>query len=719
MASIKLPDGSIKELPDGTTVAQLAESIGKRLAQAAIVGRVDGKLVDLSYPLNGSQVVAIVTDRDPDGLYVMRHSTAHVLAQALRRLYGRDVQYTIGPVIENGFYYDFELPKNFSIDELPKVEREMQKIIDENLPFGRDDVSPAQAKTALRGENQRFKDEIIDELAKAGEQTVSTYRQGEFLDLCRGPHVPATGKIEAFKLLSVAGAYWRGDSNREQLTRIYGTSFFDKKQLEQHLKQIDEAKQRDHRVIGQKLGLFTIDDQVGPGLILWKPKGAMVRLLLQEFLQKELFRRGYQMVNTPHIGRVELYKTSGHYPYYEESQFPTMSMLRESAFPLVKALREVRDGHRAALSAEEEKSLVKTAGFNPEKYPWKEEDPGVKYSIARALSQSREDYLLKPMNCPHHIKIYASDAHSYRDLPLRLAEFGTVYRFEQSGELSGMTRVRGFTQDDAHIFCTHEQVKGEFQSTIELVQFVFQSLGFSDVQIRLSKGDPKSEKYAGNREVWAQAEEEIRSVLLEMKVDFVEAEGEAAFYGPKVDFLVRDVIGRKWQLGTVQLDYVLPERFGLQYIGADNAPHRPVMIHRAPFGSMERFMGILIEHFGGAFPLWLAPVQVAVLSISEKHNDYAREVRHALQNAGMRVEADLGPEKIGSKIRNALMSKTPLLLVLGEKEQTDTTVSVRPYFDVEDAIKGTLDLQEFMNQAEEKIAGRWHPGSTPGDERHG
>ncbi len=337
MASIKLPDGTIKELPDGTTVAQLAESIGKRLAQAAIVGKVDGKLVDLSYPLTGSHEVSIITDRDPDGLYVMRHSTAHVLAQALRHLYGKEVQYTIGPVIDNGFFYDFELPKNFSADDLPKVEQEMQKIVDANLSFVRNDVLPAQAKESLHGENQRFKDEIISELETAGEKTVSTYRQGDFLDLCRGPHVPSTGKIKMFKLLSVAGAYWRGDSNREQLTRIYGTSFFDKKLLDAHLKQLDEAKQRDHRVVGQKLGLFTLDEQVGPGLILWKPKGAMVRLLLTEFLQQELFRRGYQMVYTPHIGRVELYKTSGHYPYYEESQFPTMSMLRESAFPLVKA----------------------------------------------------------------------------------------------------------------------------------------------------------------------------------------------------------------------------------------------------------------------------------------------------------------------------------------------------------------------------------------------
>jgi threonyl-tRNA synthetase len=709
MAAIKLPDGSVKEIPDGSTVLQLAESIGKRLAQAAIVGRVDGKLVDLTHRLSGAHEVSIITDRDPDGLYVMRHSTAHVLAQALRRLYGKDVQYTIGPVIENGFFYDFELPKNFSADDLPKVEAEMQKIIVENLSFQRDEVKPEEAKKLLHGENQRFKDEIIDELQQAGEQTVSTYKQGDFLDLCRGPHIPATGKIKAFKLLSVAGAYWRGDSNREQLTRIYGTAFFDKKELEQHLKQAEEAKQRDHRVIGQKLGLFTIDEQVGPGLILWKPRGATVRILLQEFLQAELLRRGYQMVYTPHIGRVELYKTSGHYPYYEESQFPPMMMLRESAFPLVKALREVRDGDRPRLSVEEEQLLVKQAGVNAGKYPWNEPDPSVKYAFARALCHSGEDYLLKPMNCPHHIKIYASEARSYRGLPLRLAEFGTVYRFEQSGELSGLTRVRGFTQDDAHIFCTHDQVKGEFRATIELVQFVFNALGFRDVQIRLSKHDPKSEKFAGNKEVWLQAEGEIRDVLMDMKVDFVEAEGEAAFYGPKVDFLVRDVIGRKWQLGTVQLDYVLPERFKLEFIGPDNRPHRPVMIHRAPFGSMERFMGILIEHFGGAFPLWLAPVQVAVLSISEKHNDYAGEVVAALQSAGLRVEADLGAEKIGAKIRNATLQKTPLMLVIGEKEQQDKTVAVRPYPDVPDAIHGTMPVPEFIAQVSERVTKHWQP----------
>jgi len=707
MADVKLPDGSIRQVPDGTTVGQLAELIGKRLAQAAIVGKVDGKLVDLSCPLSGSHEVQIVTERDPEGLYVMRHSTAHVLAQALRRLYGRDVQYTIGPVIENGFFYDFELPKGFSQEELPKIESEMQKIIEQKLDFKRDEVPPDQAKQLLRGENQRFKDEIIDELAGQGETTVSTYRQGDFLDLCRGPHVPNTSKIRAFKLLNVAGAYWRGDSNREQLTRIYGTAFFDKKDLEQHLKQLDEARQRDHRAIGQKLGLFTIDDQVGQGLILWKPKGAMVRTILQQFLQEELFRRGYQIVYTPHIGRVELYKTSGHYPYYKESQFPLIRFLKEGANELLDALEDWKSGG-TALSHEKERELVTKAGIDPQKYPWDEKDTARRYAIAWQLALSGEDYLLKPMNCPHHIKIYASEPRSYRDLPLRLAEFGTVYRFEQSGELSGMTRVRGFTQDDAHIFCTHDQVKGEFRSTVELVQFVFKTLGFSDVQIRLSKHDPASPKFAGNKEVWLQAEQEIREVLTDMKMDFVEASGEAAFYGPKVDFLVRDVIGRKWQLGTVQLDYVLPERFKIEYTGSDNRPHRPVMIHRAPFGSMERFMGILIEHFGGAFPLWLAPVQVAVLPISEKTHPYAQEVATALRAEGLRVEGDFGPDRLNAKIREANLQKIPYQLIIGEKEAESRQVSVRRFGVTEDL--GKLPLTEFIQRVDQEVSTR---GGTP------
>jgi threonyl-tRNA synthetase len=665
MAQIKLPDSSIKEIPDGSTVLQLAESIGRGLAKAAIVGRVDGKLVDLSSKLSGSHEVSIITERDADGLYVMRHSTAHVLAQALRHLYGSSVQYTIGPVIENGFFYDFELPKNFSVDELPKVEQEMQKLIDANLPFSREDVAPDQAKQILHGENQRFKDEIIDELATAGEKSVSIYRQGDFTDLCRGPHLPSTGKIKAFKLMSLAGAYWRGDSNREQLTRIYGTAYFDKKDLENHLKLLDEAKRRDHRVLGKQLSLFTISQLVGSGLILWMPKGAAVRYQLETFIREELERRGYQQVYTPHVGNIELYKKSGHYPYYKESQFPPIHMAERTAG---------------------------TAG-----------PAGTVGTATPAAHQDTEEYLLKPMNCPHHIQIYAAEPKSYRDLPVRLAEFGTVYRFEESGELNGLTRVRGFTQDDAHLFCTPEQVENEFRNTIDLVQFVFKSLQFKDVEVRLSLRDPASSKFAGDPKLWDLAESQLASVLTEMKLPFISAKGEAAFYGPKVDFLVRDVIGRKWQLGTVQLDYVLPERFELEYVGSDGQKHRPVMIHRAPFGSMERFTGILIEHFGGAFPLWLAPVQVAVMSISEKFNDYASQVMQGLKDADLRVEANLNADKIGAKIREATMQKIPYMLIIGEKEAAAGMVAVRTRAGVD---QGQMPLADFIARCKQEIAAR-------------
>jgi threonyl-tRNA synthetase len=675
MAAIKLPDGSVREIADGTSAMALAESIGKGLARAAIAAKVDGKLVDLTTPLRGEHQVSIITDRDPDGLYVMRHSTAHVLAQALRHLYGKDVQYTIGPVIENGFFYDFELPASFSADELPKVEAEMQKIVEANLSFSREDVDPNQAKEILHGENQRFKDEIIDELAKAGEKSVSIYRQGDFTDLCRGPHIPSTGKIKSFKLMSVAGAYWRGDSSREQLTRIYGTAFFDKKELEKYQALLDEAKKRDHRTLGKQLSLFTISQLVGSGLILWMPKGAVLRYQLETFIRQELERRGYKQVYTPHVGNIDLYKKSGHYPYYKESQFPPIHMAERTA--------PVAGEKPAAVSASPDKPA------------------------------DTEEYLLKPMNCPHHIQIYAAEPKSYRDLPVRLAEFGTVYRFEESGELNGLTRVRGFTQDDAHLFCTPEQVEDEFRQTIDLVQFVFKSLEFKDVEVRLSLRDPASPKFAGDPKLWDLAEAQLEKVLQEMKLSYVSAKGEAAFYGPKVDFMVRDVLGRKWQLGTVQLDYVLPERFELEYVGPDGKKHRPVMIHRAPFGSMERFTGILIEHFGGAFPLWLSPVQAAVLSISEKFNSYAAEVAQTLKTAGLRVEANLGADKIGAKIRDAAMQKTPYLLIVGEKEMENRTVAVRTRAGVD---QGQVPLLEFMQRALEEVATRGMAPAMPGNQ---
>jgi threonyl-tRNA synthetase len=667
MAKITLPDGSTRDIADGSTVYQLAESIGRGLAKAAIVGKVDGKLVDLSHPLSGDHQVSIVTERDPDGLYVMRHSTAHVLAQALRRMYGATLQYTIGPVIESGFFYDFEFPKgvSFRAEDLPKVEAEMQKIVGENLSFSREDVEPTKAKELLHEQSQRFKDEIIDELATAGESSVSIYRQGDFTDLCRGPHIPSTGKIKSFKLQSVAGAYWRGDSAREQLTRIYGTAFFDKKQLDEHLNRLDEAKKRDHRVLGPQLGLYTIDDKVGQGLVLWKPKGAEVRLELQKFISEHLRRQGYQQVFTPHIGRLDLYKTSGHYPYYRDSQFPPL-IDREYFEEIAK------EGCGCA-------------------------------ELANRMEKGEIDgYLLKPMNCPHHIRIYASDQHSYRDLPVRLAEFGTVYRWEKSGELGGMTRVRGFTQDDAHLFCTEEQIPGELLMCLELVKIVLTTLGMSDYRVRVGLRDPDSAKYVGKPEQWDRAEAACRNAAESLGVPFTMEPGEAAFYGPKIDFVVKDVIGREWQLGTVQVDYQLPERFDLTYIGADNKAHRPVMIHRAPFGSMERFIGVLIEHFAGQFPLWLAPVQAAVLSISDKSNEYASEVIAALNAAGLRITSNLGSDQIKGKVRKALEEKIPYLVVVGERDAAAKTVAIR----TRAAEQGTMSIGEFIEKCRKEIGSR-------------
>jgi len=668
MAIAILPDGSKRELPDGSNVYQLAESIGKGLAKAALVGKVDGKLVDLTYPLTGEHSVSIVTDRDPDGLMVLRHSTAHVLAEALRHLYGADLQYTIGPVIDNGFYYDFEFPAGVKIsaDDLVKIEAEMQKIIASDEQFSRTDVSPEDARKTLAGENQRFKKELIDELEQAGEKSVSIYRQGDFTDLCRGPHLPSTGRIKAFKLMSIAGAYWRGDAKREQLVRIYGTAFFDKKQLEEHTKMLDEAKKRDHRVIGPALGLFVIDEQVGQGLVLWKPKGAIVRNELQKFISEHLTRQGYSQVYTPHIGRLELYKTSGHFPYYRESQFP----------PLVD--REFID----KLSSE-----GCSCG-----------------ELSNRMSSGEiEGYLLKPMNCPHHIRIYASEQRSYRDLPIRLAEFGTVYRWEKSGELGGMTRVRGFTQDDAHLFCMEEQVPAEVLGCLDLVKIVLGTLGMKDYRVRVGMRDPDSAKYVGDPAQWDRAEAACLQAAKSLGVPFTQEPGEAAFYGPKIDFVVRDVIGREWQLGTVQVDYQLPQRFDLHYTGADNKPHRPVMIHRAPFGSMERFIGVLIEHFNGAFPLWLAPTQVSVLSISEKTNEYAQGVLDKLKQAGIRAEGQLGPDKIGAKIRQATMEKVPFMLVCGEKEIAEGKVALRHRTEGD---KGAISVDEFVGEMKRQISER-------------
>jgi threonyl-tRNA synthetase len=685
MVQIKLPDGSVKEYPEGVRPREIAEGIGRRLADAAVAAVADGTVVDLGRPLeNGRQQpieLRLLTSRDREALDVLRHSTAHIMARAIMRLFP-NVRLAFGPTTATGFYYDVDLAgRPLSEDDFPAIEAEMANLLKLAEPFERFSLPAADARQFVEDLGQSFKVEHIDdELYKYG--ILSFYRQGEFVDLCRGPHIPHAGKVGAFKLLSIAGAYWKGRTDGHVLQRVYGTAFFDKKDLDAYLAQVEEAKKRDHRKLGKELGLFTISSLVGSGLVLWMPKGAAVRGLLESFLKDELLKRGYQPVYTPHIGKVELYETSGHYPYYKDSQFPVLRMLDDSAMALIGGLE------KDELDEPAQKVLLAKAGI-PDAMPLPGRDPAtsalrywsldkagrIKYVEEYGVS---EEYLLKPMNCPHHIQIFAAQPRSYRDLPVRLAEFGTVYRYEQSGELSGLTRVRGFTQDDAHLFCTPDQVRGEFRATMELTQFVLNGLGLTDYRLRLSKHDPEDPKYAGALgDTWVKAESDIRAVLDEMKLPYEEAPGEAAFYGPKADFIVRDCIGRQWQLGTVQLDYVLPERFGLEYTGADNQPHRPVMIHRAPFGSMERFMGILIEHFAGAFPLWLAPEQVRVLPISDKVAEYGQKVLDALRAEGLRAGIDARSEKIGAKIRDAQLEKIPVMLVVGAKEAEQSTVSYR------------------------------------------
>ena len=716
MVKIKLPDGTVKEYPEGVRPREIAEGIGKRLADAAVAAVADGMIVDLDRPLedgDGRTIeLRLLTPRDREALDVLRHSTAHVMARAILRLFP-GAKLAFGPTTATGFYYDVDLPdRPLSEDDFPAVEAEMANITRDAEPFERFSLPVPEARQFVGDLGQSFKVEHIDdELYKYG--VLSFYRQGEFVDLCRGPHVPHAGKVGAFKLLSIAGAYWKAHTDRKMLQRVYGTAFFDKKDLEAHLAQVEEAKKRDHRRLGKELGLFTISQLVGSGLILWMPKGAVIRGLLENFLKDELIKRGYQPVYTPHIGKIELYQTSGHYPYYKDSQFPPLRLLSDAAMALVDGLE------KGTVDDAAQKKLLHDAGI-PEKMPrlrrdesgqlnpgyeepyWSL-DPAGRVGYVQDLGVS-EEYLLKPMNCPHHIQIFAAQPRSYRDLPVRLAEFGTVYRYEQSGELSGLTRVRGFTQDDAHLFCTPDQVRKEFRDTMELTQFVLGSLGLNDYRLRLSKSDPTDPKYQGAAgEIWQTAEADIRAVLDEMQLPYDEAPGEAAFYGPKADFVVRDCIGRQWQLGTVQLDYVLPERFGLHYTGPDNLPHRPVMIHRAPFGSMERFMGILIEHFAGAFPLWLAPEQVRVLPISDKFTDYARHVLSTLRSFQFRAELDSRPEKIGAKIRDAQLEKIPVMLVVGAKEVETGTVSYRDRLDGD---VGAMRLDEAVRRLKVEVDAR-------------
>ncbi len=642
MLKVKLPDESILEFSRRVRPIDVASHIGPRLAKATLAAEVDGQVVgvDSTLPEEGEIALRLLTAKDPEALAVMRHSAAHVMARAVMRLY-EGVELAFGPTVDNGFYYDFLLEKPISEADFPKIEAEMAKIIQADEPFERI-VEPRERAIELCADlGQSLKVEHIRE-GLADQETLSFYRQGEFIDLCRGPHVPSAGAIKTFKLLSVAGAYWKGDSSGQQLQRVYGTAWFSKQDLEDYLKRVEEAKRRDHRVLGRQLELFTIDQAVGSGLVLWLPKGATVRRELESFIYGELLKRGYQPVYTPAIGRVQLYETSGHFPYYSDSQFPPI---------------EMQDGDR---------------------------------------------YLLRPMNCPHHITIYQSKPRSYRDLPLRLAELGLVHRFEQSGELSGMIRVRGFTQDDAHIFCTDEQVADEFRGCLEMTQFVLKTLGLEDYRVRLSFRDPGSSKYVGEPETWDRAEAALESVCRKMDLpDLQVVQGEAAFYGPKADFIVADCLGRDWQLGTVQLDYNLPseQRFALEYTGADNRPHRPVMIHRAPFGSLERFVGMLIEHFAGAFPLAGTRAGPRARG-SEKFEDYARQVQQRMAAAGLRVSGDYRPEKIGAKIRTAQLELIPYMMVVGGREVEQDTVAVRDRIDGD---LGAMSVEAAIEKLQEEI----------------
>jgi threonyl-tRNA synthetase len=595
----------------------------------------------------------------------LRHSASHILATAVLRIFP-DAKLDIGPPTDTGFYYDIDLDHKLTADDLIKIEAEMKKVADENQPFLRKEVSREEAAEIIKSRGQeRYK---LGRLADIPEgEKISFYQNGEFMDLCAGTHVRYSSKLKAFKLLSIAGAYHRGDEKNKQLQRIYGTAFPTKEELAQYLDQQEQAKARDHRKLGRDLKLFHIDEDVGQGLILWTPNGSIIRQELQNFISEELRKQGYSQVFTPHIGKLELYKTSGHFPYYKESQFSPVvenvslaKILGEgcSCADMVVRLEGVSAHLAAQVNARTGKETITPDRVLPD---------------ARLL----DGFMLKPMNCPHHIKIFASQPHSYRDLPVRLAEFGTVYRWEQSGELNGMTRVRGFTQDDAHLFCTEEQVAPEVLGCLALVKIVLTTLGMADYRVRVGLRDPDSNKYIGDAANWDKAENACREAAKTLGVPFTEEPGEAAFYGPKIDFVIKDVIGREWQLGTVQVDYNLPVRFDLSYIGADNHSHRPVMIHRAPFGSMERFCGVLIEHFAGDFPAWLAPEQVRLVPISDKVNDYARALYSRLKNEGIRVSLDEHSDKLGAKIRRAELDKVPYTLVIGQKEAEANSVSVR------------------------------------------
>ena len=638
MIKITLPDGSFKEFEQGVTPYEVAQSISEGLARNVLVAKVNDVMVELDRPINEDASLVLFTWNDREGKDTFWHSSAHLMAAAIEELYP-GVKFGIGPHIETGFYYDIDfMDYPISADDFPKIEKKMQELASQKIRFIRKDVCKKDAVDYFTKKGDEYKLELIDGLEDGN---ITFYESGAFTDLCRGPHLHDTSAIKAIKLLKTAGAYWRGDEKRKQLTRIYAVTFPKKKELDEYLALLEEAKKRDHRKLGKEMELFTFSQRVGAGLPLWLPKGAALRDRLEQFLRKVQKQYGYQQVITPHIGNVNLYKTSGHYAKYGADSFRPITTPQEG-----------------------------------------------------------EEYFLKPMNCPHHCEIFASRPRSYKELPLRLAEFGTVYRYEQSGELHGLTRVRSFTQDDAHLFCTSDQIKEEFCKVIDIILYIFKTLKFENYKAQVSLRDPNNKsKYIGTDENWEKAQNAIIEAAAEKGLNTVEVEGEAAFYGPKLDFMVKDAIGREWQLGTVQVDYNLPERFELEYTDADGQKKRPVMIHRAPFGSMERFVAVLLEHTGGNFPLWLTPDQVVILPISEKYMDYANKVKAALDEYDLRATIDERNEKTGRKIRDAETAKIPFMLIVGEKEEADGTVAVRRHGNINDGTMPLADFVQLINNA--------------------
>jgi len=612
---IQLPDGSSQEFPRGTTPLEVAKSISPRLADAALVAKTNGDLIDLTRPLEKDTPLRILTEKDPEALEVYRHSSAHLLAAAVLELFP-ETKLGHGPSTESGFFYDFYRPTPFTPEDLEKIEKKMQELVAQDIPYAREFLPRTEGLEKFKGEGDFMKCHFIEQFTKPDEK-ISIYKTGKFLDFCRGPHIPSTGRIKAFKLLNIAGAYWLGDENNPQLQRIYGTSFFSKKDLDQYLHQVEEAKKRDHRVIGQQLDLFSIQELAGPGLIFWHPKGGIIRKEMEDWMRDQYLKRGYSLVYTPHVARRQLWQTSGHEGYYAQNMFDVM---------------ELDDA----------------------------------------------EYRIKPMNCPFHILIYRDSLKSYRDLPVRLGELGTVYRYERSGVMHGLLRVRGFTQDDAHIFCTPEQVEDEITACLDFALDVLRDFGFDKFETELSTWNPADRKnFVGSEDQWNHATQSLENVLKRRNVPYKTMPGEAAFYGPKIDIKLVDAIGRLWQLSTVQFDFNLPQRFGLEYVAEDGTRKQPVMVHRALYGSVERFFGVLIEHYAGAFPVWLSPVQAVMIPIAERHVDYANKVAAQLKGAGVRVEVDARNEKMNAKIREHALQKVPFLLVVGDKEAESGRVNVR------------------------------------------